>query len=209
MKTQPIKNIFNKEDLITLCLELFHLISIAFKLKEPDIEFARHFINVMKKHYGYITFEQMEEAFERHSIGSLNSFLPKSGYSIDSKVSFSISDMTKIIRAFLNYSTPKNAEKVKERKPQKEIDEIHKQWIDKLNGIYEKYMNLERTRISIPIYYCDYLANCGLLDRKLINRKESNIIIGKNRKVSTNENLIYKCFDELLEKGLMLNDLIK
>lgn len=210
---RPIKEIFDKAELTKLTLALFKKIAIMYKLRDPEIEFSKYFINTMKKYYGFITFEQMEDAFERNAIGSLDNFLPKSGYSVNNKVSFCISDMTKIMRAYLNYKAPKHAEKEEVRKPQHEIDEIHRQWIAQLNQIFDKYMNeLERTHISIPIYYCDFLANCNLLDRDKIDRKESKIKIkfGKQKfKPSYNENLVYKCFTEILEDGLVLNDLIK
>jgi len=212
MKTQPIKNIIRNDELIALALDLFHNISIAYKLKEPDVEFAQYFINVIKEHYGFITFEQIQDAFDRNAIGSLNGFLPKAGYSIDNKVNFSIADMTKIIRAYLSYSTPKNKEKKEERRPQHEIDEIHRNWVIQLDEIFLLYKAEKmRTQITIPIYTAQYLANAGLIENKLIDRKESNIKIkfGKIKlKPSVNENLIYKCFDELINDGITLMQVI-
>jgi hypothetical protein len=189
---------------------LCNKIALMFGLNHADKDFIQYFANFLKKHFGHLTFEQLETAFEYNSIGSLNEYLPKNNLAVDNKVKFNIPDLTKIIKAYsrlkgLEVLTYKNETEWSQEK----INQIHCDWIKQLNGIFEKYMNdLEKSEISTPIYTCEYLAKLGLLDEKSINRNESAIIVrfGKEKKIKSSHNidLIYRCFDEILENGQVL-----
>jgi len=211
MNTCKIKEIFDSKDLFKLSEQLFEKIKLSYGLNEPQDGFTGYFINVLKKYHPEITFEQIESAFEYNASGYLNDYLPKSGYSVDNKVKFTIPDLTKIIKAYQKY---KNLDQVEnkesfEKTPQ-EIAEIHKQWTSQLITIFNKYMNdFEKTSITLPFYTCNYLAKLGLIDSNKIDRKEKKvqIKIGKNKFVKSthNEDLIYNCFDEILQGGQTLD----
>jgi hypothetical protein len=94
-----------------------------------------------------------------------------------------------------------------------EIKEIHREWIMLVLSIFEKYKNsFERTYIPIPLYYCKYLASIGLIDYKKIDhsKEKIQIVFGKARKIQNdcNVDLIYKCFDEIIQNGQVLENIL-
>ena len=210
MKDTKIKDIFDFKDLIIMTNELFKLIELSYGLSEAKDGFVGHFINVLKKYHPEVTFQQIESAFEYNAAGYLNEYLPKSGYSIDNKVKFTIPDLTKIIKAYCKYKNLTTDEKKEENgKSELEIAEIDFIWRQKLNTIFETYMNeFIVSPITMPVFYCQYLAKLGLLDASKIDKAEPSIIIafGKSKKVKNTHNvdLIYRCFDTLLSNGELL-----
>ena len=65
---------------------LCEIISLTYAISEASPEFIAYFANVLKKHYGYLTFEQLESAYEYNSLGYLNAYLPSNGFSKDNKI---------------------------------------------------------------------------------------------------------------------------
>jgi hypothetical protein len=181
-------------------------ISIAYGLKNPDSDFIKHLTNTFKKYYGHLEIEQIDDSFTANSLGLLNTYLGKSGMSIDNKVKFTISDITKIINAYLRFKKINEPDKEKTDLLFDKKDEIRNAWCNYVGEIFDLYMNeMRRTPITIPVYYCEVLAGLGLLDKSKIDYSGKRIVVkfsnDKYARKQDNENLIYKCFDELLDKG--------
>ena len=84
--------------------ELFKKIEIAYNIKPAGASFGGYFINVLKKHYFFLTFEQIESAFERNTNGLLDNYLPRIGTRPDNKITgFNVPDLTKIIKGYCEY----------------------------------------------------------------------------------------------------------
>lgn len=193
--------------LIKNIIELCSKVALTYNLKEPSEEFGAHLTNVLKKYYGKFTLENIEQAFEANSVGLMNEYLPKSGYSIDNKVKFSIPDMTKILKAFIRFKNLDKSEIEQNQEPESSVKNASIQrWCDRLEEIFRKYAyELERSTINIPMFTCEVLADIGILDRTKVNYSEERIIVGFKKSIklksSQNVDLIYKTFDEILEKG--------
>lgn len=203
MKETKIKDILNFQDLQKLTFELFDNIKLAYALPDYKPEFANYFINIVKKSFSNCTFQQFETAFEYNSIGSLN----------NDKVRFNIQDLTNVIKAFIKLKNIELSEKQEtfEKSPE-EIKQIHQVWIRQLNDVFEKYMNsFEKTEIIIPMYTAEYLSKIGLIDANKISYSEPKVynkFVRKTKLVSKNEDLIYKCFDEILQGGQTLDNFL-
>lgn len=207
MKNREIKNIFDAKERLPLVESLCEVISITYSIKAPTFEFLGYLSNTLKKHYGHLTFAQIESAFEYNSMGYLNQYLPKSGMSIDNKVKFTIPDIIKVINAFSRYKKI-NAEPDKENseKDLSELNEIRKTWCDNILQIFEYYKQTKQHKpITIPVYTCEVLAKLGLLDKERINyvelRINPSILSSKPCRKLNNENLIYETFDNIISKG--------
>ena len=191
---QEISNLCNK-------------ISISYGIKEPDGEFVKHLYYTLCKYYARLDIEQIELAFESNSMNLLNEFLPKSGFSTDNKVRFTIPDMMKVIKAYIRFKNLDKEEKELNQEPENSVKNASIQrWCDRLEEIFRKYAyELERSTINIPMFTCEVLADIGILDRTKINYSEERIIVGFKKSIklksSQNVDLIYKTFDEILEKG--------
>lgn len=195
--------------------ELFEYIEVTYGIKSPDDRFPDHFINVLNKNYGHLNFEQIEDAFFRNSTGLLDNFLPKVGMRSDNKVlKFSIQDLTKIINAFCKYLGIEKNESGFETKvfSEQEKKEIHIKWLKQLIENFDTYRNDNvRLGFSVPLYTSIFLSELGLIDElKIIVSDKFNIKIGnkKYKKTSSNEKLIYECFDEIIADNKHLNEFI-
>jgi hypothetical protein len=194
MKTTEIKHIFELRDRIRLTGELSKFISLTYGLKEPDPEFIIYLANVLKKYYDFLTFEQIESAFEKNALG----FLP-----VETKVKFTISDIRSVLDVYVKY---KNLKEQKNNKLEWSLGkraDIRRQWCDNLVKIFEDYAeNGKRAMITLPTYTCGVLAKIGLLNASGIDKKEtfhnSPINAGGYKKNLKNEALIWATFDKLL-----------
>lgn len=191
---QEISNLCNK-------------ISISYGIKEPDGEFIKHLYYTLCKYHSRIDYEQLELAFEANSMNLLNEYLPKSGFSTDNKVKFTIPDMMKIIKAYIRFKKLDSHEKELGQEPENSVkDASIQKWCDNLEGIFRKYSNEhERSIIGIPMFTCEVLAEIGVLDKTKIDYSEQKINIGfkkmiKNKKTH-NTDLIFSSFDTILENG--------
>lgn len=191
-----------ERELIVMLDEFFNKISITYDLKLPDIKFSAILAKVIKQHFGWLTFDQIEEAFELNSIGSLNEYLPKSGYSIDNKVKFNIPDITKIIKAYAVFKKIARAEVKQSNEPSDiEKNKMINDWCDNLCKIFDNYKhNGEKEPIRIPLFYANVLAKIGLISDSQIDKKEKiiNLRTYRHQDTSNNENLVYHVFDELI-----------
>jgi len=225
MKNSNIR-LLSENQMNALSLELFEYISIVYSIKEPDEKFYSYFISYLKKYYSFMTFEQLENAFELNSLDHLNNFLQKIGQRPDNKVtSFSIPNLTKIINAYNSY---KGIEKTDSREiynpftkktelgGAKEFTEAEKNksmnnWCDRLCLIFEKYRDeFEKTTIAIPLFTCQILAKNGALDYKDIDLSERTIsikLIGEHQ--NNNEDLIYSTFDKIIVDQKHIEDYLK
>ena len=103
MKNLKINGL-NAESLLSELTELFTFISLIYSIKKPDDEFYPYFSTYLKKYFGFMTFEQLETAFEQNSMGYLDVFLPKTGSNPDNKIrNFSIPSLAKVINAYMLY----------------------------------------------------------------------------------------------------------
>lgn len=194
-------------NLINIISEFCVKIALTYGLKEPSNEFAAHLAYTLKKYYQNLTLEQLEMSFEANSMGILNEYLPKSGFSTDNKVKFTIPDTMKIIKAYIRFKKLDEHEKELSQEPENSVKNASIQrWCDRLEEIFRKYAyELERSTINIPMFTCEILADIGILDKTKINYSEERIIVGFKRSIklksSQNVDLIYNTFDEILENG--------
>jgi len=194
-------------DLSVRVLELCNNISLEYGLNQASVEFSALLANRLKKWHGYLSFEQIEMAFEYNSHGLLNDYLPRVGNNVDNKVKFTIPDMNKIIKAFVRL---KELDKHKIEQEQEwaieKKDLINRAWCDQLENIFAIYrQKRERTPITLPTYTAEVLAKIGLLNKKDIDYTENAIVLRlkhiKEVKRTHNENLIYAAFDRLINNG--------
>lgn len=227
--TQTQIEILNTLDMPPLVEELFKKIEIAYDIKPAGASFGGYFINVLKKHYFFLTFEQVESAFERNTNGLLDNYLPRVGKRPDNKITgFNVPDLTKIIKGYCEY---KKLGFVKEKFNEiwnpvgkrfepggakifspDEKHRIYNDWIDRLIENYEKYKSTgECSHIFTPYFTAFTLSKVQLIDESCItipNQKKDSDRAGKLRRVkfssfedSENVDLIYKCFDGLISSG--------
>ncbi len=209
-----IKDILYNDFIIQLS-DLLTKIAGIYGLKEADPGFVAYFANTLKKYFGNLTFEQIESAFEYNSIGSLNEYLPKKGFSTDNKVDYNIPDMVKIIKA---YTRLKKIDEDMQPKAcqlsRAQINETRKQWCEWLISIFEKYRDTyERSQIGIPVFTCELLARLGQLNPNDINKSgpyfNINLPFQKKRgRDLHNENLIFETFDKMIGEGIEMRQLI-
>lgn len=89
----------------------------------------------------------------------------------------------------------------------REKHEIRNTWCDQLCHVFNKYYKTGmRTQIRIPLYTAQVLSTFEILDYSEIDFSEPKINLGKNSCRTNNENLIYKCFDELIEQKKFIGD---
>lgn len=91
-----------------------------------------------------------------------------------------------------------------------EKNKIRNEWCDQLCSLFDIYKKTgEREKIRTPLYTAKVLSKLGLLDYSKIKQCESPINISIGVTQSTyNENLIFKCFDKLIEKKELLENKI-
>ncbi len=226
MKTTNIR-LLDENQINDLSSELFEYICGVYDIKAPDEKFYHYFITYMKKYFGFMTFEQLESAFELNSLNYLDNFLQKIGQRPDNKIkSFNIPDLVKIINAYNNYKGIQKSDSTdiynpftKKSEPggakiltEKQKHESMNNWCDRLCQIFEKYRDeFEKTTIAIPLFTCQILAKNGALDYKDIDMTEKTISIkiGKYQGSNSNEDLIYKTFDKIIQDQKHVEDYLK
>jgi len=88
-----------------------------------------------------------------------------------------------------------------------EKNSIRNQWCEQLCNIYNLYFKHGKiTQIAAPLYTAQVLSTFGLLDFGKIDFSESKINFGESSTRTNNENLIYECFDSLIEKKVFIGD---
>lgn len=193
-------------------VKLFEFIEMTYGIAEANENFLEYFVNALKKNYKHLSFEQIQDAFERNSFGLLDNFLPKVGQRPDNKVlKFNIPDLTKIINAYCRYTGVEKSEQDQGRKvfSTEEKSKIRQEWCDQLCAIFEKYAQAhEMSVIRTPLYTCNMLARLSVLDANRIDFSEpsTNIMATKSR--SNNEKLIYECFQTIINDGMHINDFL-
>ena len=225
MKTTNIR-LLDENQINALSSNLFEYISLVYAIREPDEKFYSYFISYLKKYYAFMTFEQLESAFELNSLDHLNNFLQKIGQRPDNKVtSFSIPNLTKVINAYNSYKGIEKTDntdiwnpKMKRKEPggdkvltEQEKHESMNRWVDRLCLIFEKYRDeFEKTTIAIPLFTCQILAKNGALDPKDIDLSERTISVKLlGNKENNNEDLIYKTFDKIIVDQKHIEDYLK
>jgi hypothetical protein len=181
-------------DLSEKITELCQTISAIYGLESAKFAFISSFANVAKKHFASLTIDQLTEAFELNAVGKLNA---------DCKVKFTIPDIIKVLKA---YQATKHIDEP-ETKPEPSNEEkqaILDTWKDLVCGIFDRYARTgKKEMINIPLYYCHVFHRIGILDLRKVDLKEKrfNLKLGKNQRSSTNQDLIFKVFDELISRG--------
>ena len=205
-----------------LIVDLFEQIQMQYDIKPPDTKFTSYFLNTIKKHFPFLSFEQIESAFERNSTGLLDNYLPRVGTRADNKVEgFNMQDLTKVIKAYMIYSNIGQAKKNTSGTfaPTNEgKNKIHNDYLDRLCKIFDTYKKTkERTPIFTLMSTAEFLARLGLLDKdniqfgsKVKKTAEMPIKVGDfMSRAGHNEDLIYSCFDELIGQGKDLESFFK
>lgn len=221
MKQTKIESL-HPEEITGLTIELFEQIQMQYDIKPPDSKFTGYFVNTIKKYFPFLTFEQIESAFERNSTGLLDNYLPRVGTRPDNKVKgFNMQDLTKVIKAYMAYNNIG-----KEKKKQSDIwvpnnegkNKIHNDYLDLLSKIFGTYKTTrERTAIFTLMSTAEFLARLSLLDGKNIQfhskgKKTIKTPIKVGNFMSTgghNEDLIYKCFDDIIDQDRDLESFFK
>ena len=89
----------------------------------------------------------------------------------------------------------------------KEKHEIRNNWCNNLCSLFNYYYkNKKGLQITVPLYTAQILSTFGILDFNKIDFTESRINIFGNDSRTKNEDLIYRCFDELIEKKKFIGD---
>lgn len=196
MKEVLIQNLHTPQ-LAELTKELFENIQIIYDVKDADTRIIAFFVKVVKESYDYLTFEQINSAFEYNSLGYLDNFFTKVGQRPDNKIrSFNIPDLTKIINAYVKYKSIEKEEATgsiivsEEEKARSNI-----WWCDFIQGCFDLYkQKKERTKIDCSMFAAEKFAEFGLLDKDEIVSESITL----NSKTSKNELLIYEAFDALI-----------
>lgn len=85
--------------------------------------------------------------------------------------------------------------------------EIRNNWCDKLCSIFNYYQKTrEKLQIRTPLYTVQVLSTFGLIEFNDIDFTENKIDVMENTPRTKNEGLIYKCFDELIERENFIGD---
>jgi len=224
MKASTIR-LLDTHQIKALSAELFEYIGMVYNIKEPDEKFYSYFITYLKKYYSFMTFEQLESAFELNSLDHLNNFLQKIGQRPDNKVSsFSIPNLTKIINAYNSYKgieksstneiynplTDKNEPGGAKDFKQEDKHKINNEYCDYICLVFEKYRDeFEETLIKTSLNTCKILSNCGVIDANKIDFTEKININYKDKTISENQNLIYKSFDVIIQDQKHIEDYLK
>ncbi len=221
-----------KETLFAEVSKLLEAIRLAYHIGEPDPEFIAHFANIVKKHFGHLTFEQLHLAFEANALGYLDRYLARPGFAPDNKIrNFNIPDLLKVVRAFVQYKQIENPVKkqIENKLTEDQKVKIRHQWVKELVGVFEKYKNTgELSHIGLPAYTCKVLAMLGVIDLSEVNTNERRHDIharfahmdvrrsSKSRKTElgpnmrlTNVQLIYTAFDRLIDENHCLASLLE
>ncbi len=224
MKNLKINGL-NAESLLSELTELFNFISLIYSIKKPDDEFYPYFSTYLKKYFGFMTFEQLETAFEQNSMGYLDVFLPKTGSNPDNKIrNFSIPSLAKVINAYMLYKKigkeddstgdiwnpkMKRLESDGKRFTDEEKARSMNDWCDRMAQIFEKYRDeFEETIINIPLFTVKVLAKHKALNYEDIDFSEKRIAVklGKRQEKGSNEKLIYKTFDRIIREQKHVED---
>ena len=91
------------------------------------------------------------------------------------------------------------------------VEDLLNGWCDRLCQIFEKYRDeFKKTKIFIPLFTAKILAKNGALDYKdiVMSEKTISIKIGKYQESNSNEDLIYKTFDEIIQKQKHVKDFL-
>ncbi len=200
MKETIISNLYESQ-LMAATAELFEFIELTYAIGQADQRFLSFFVKVLKENYSHLSFEQIESAFERNSLGLLDIYLSKIGQRPDNKIkSFNIPDLSKIINAFLKYKNIEKEEtidKIVFSEKQKAKSNIW--WCDFIQGAFDKYKGTkERTKIDCSMFAAEKFAEFGLLDKKEIVYETVTLKFNNSHISTKNENLIYEAFDALI-----------
>jgi len=88
-----------------------------------------------------------------------------------------------------------------------EKNNIRNQWCDQLCDTFNKYYkDGVKSQIITPLYTAQVLSTFGILDFNKIDFNEKKINFGENTTRTNNENLIFECFDSLIEKKTFINE---
>jgi hypothetical protein len=89
----------------------------------------------------------------------------------------------------------------------REKHRIRNEWCDQLCAFFNYYYKTgKKMQIRIPLYTAQVLSTFGILDFNKIDFSESRVNIFENPSRTNNEELIYSCFDELIEKKKFVGD---
>ena len=92
-----------------------------------------------------------------------------------------------------------------------EKNKIRCEWCDQLCSSFDVYKKTgEKEKIRFPLYTARTLSKLGLIPYDDIKQSEKpiNISMGSATQSTDNENLIFKCFDKLIEKKELLENKI-
>jgi hypothetical protein len=88
--------------------------------------------------------------------------------------------------------------------------QIRNNWCDQLCSIFNYYYKHDKKlQIRIPLYTAQVLSTFEILDFNKIDFSEPKINFGENSNRTNNENLIYECFDRLIEDREFIGDFMK
>lgn len=202
MKETLIQSL-HEPQLMELTKELFEDIQLMYDIKEADIRIVAYFVRILKENYNYLNFEQLNDAFERNSLGLLDIFFNRVGQRPDNKIrSFNIPDLTKIINAYVKYKSiekEEDTDKIVVTETQKASS--NEWWCNFMQANFDLYKTKkERTKIDCPMFAAEKFAEFGLLDKKDIVTENIGTNF-KSKHSSKNEILIYEVFDSLILQG--------
>ena len=200
MKESLIQNLHNPQ-LMELTSELFENIQLTYDIKEADTKLIAFFVKVVKENYNYLNYDQLNDAFERNSLGLLDNYFNRVGQRPDNKVrSFNIPDLTKIINAYCKYKSIEKEETTDSIVISEEQKaESNTWWCNFIQGCFDKYKDSkERTKIDCSMFAAKKFAEFGLLDKNEIISEHVTIKFNTKHIPSKNENLIYEVFNALI-----------
>ena len=154
MKESLIQNLHNPQ-LMELTSELFENIQLTYDIKEADTKLIAFFVKVVKENYNYLNYDQLNDAFERNSLGLLDNYFNRVGQRPDNKVrSFNIPDLTKIINAYCKYKSIEKEETTDSIVISEEQKaESNTWWCNFIQGCFDKYKDSkERTKIDCSMF---------------------------------------------------------
>lgn len=203
MKETKIQSL-HSEQIAELIPDLFEKISLWYDIRAADPKFTIYFIKLLKKEYLALTFEQIELAFEYNAHGLNNHFFNRTGNRADNKIkSFNLPDLVKIINAHVKYLGSKKTKEqtfTKHEFAKNEKHEIFNKWFDSRIKDFELYRaSGEMTRIVLPVFVLSLYESLGLIEPDKIDSSTD----------MTCEQLVYNCYDRLIQKGESLEGYFK
>lgn len=202
MKESLISNLYDTQ-LAELTKELFDYIQLTYAIHDADTRLIAFFVKVVKENYNHLTFEQLNDAFERNSLGYLDMFFNRVGQRPDNKIrSFNIPDLTKIINAYVKYKSIEKEETTDSIVvSEEEKARSNTWWCDFMQRCFDLYKSKkERTKIDCAMFAAEKFAEFELVEKDEIVYETPTLKFNSKR-ISKNELLIYEAFDALIVQG--------